>query len=501
MRGRGTIRDRKVETIGRSLSPKGRNSSRNAGYQDTKSATRKLSQFSTSALIKGVIPHEEADIQYPFNATDSVSNTLKLKADYIANLLLLRWTKSEIQSIPTRPPPAPEPPASDISDIETSSEEQQPRSSSQGTRNPTPTSIHWRRCQELQDLERVNEAESIARRLQLLREPLEKYKKSNIESVPWERIPLGDKSVRSVDVKRSSTDEGSDSRGLSHPSDDGGEIQSYIKKAKEENRRPRSKKKARNTFRHPQDQSEDKKFTNVPLSKPPRGGTDNQGSEHVAIADTDNRFPSHDPHRNVDRGAQRQGQWPPEQLHPSQLPYPYYISPAPYSYPVQERVLQPAAIPIPPPVPPSKQYPEPSLVSLPAGVPSAPPARPVPLFNPQSTSTHELSNDAKRTAPPKNNNEESATDKAFATLERLMGLLERPHAQMAALELKHRQLEEEMRTKAAVEQAKQQANAAAEAEANAKPITLQDCLGRRFTFPLEMCRSWSVSQSLSFCDS
>ena len=90
----------------------------------------------------------------------------------------------------------------------------------------------------------------------------------------------------------------------------------------------------------------------------------------------------------------------------------------------------------------------------------------------------------------------NSTDIAFAAMEKFISFLERPHAAMGALEAKNRQLEEEMRTQAAVERLRREATVAAEAEANSKPITLQDCLGRRFVFPMEMCRSWSVSEAL-----
>jgi len=89
--------------------------------------------------------------------------------------------------------------------------------------------------------------------------------------------------------------------------------------------------------------------------------------------------------------------------------------------------------------------------------------------------------------------DKDSTDTTMAVVEKVLGFLERPHKEMGALEAKQRKLEEELRTKAAVEKSQQQATSAQEAIQNSMPITLQDCIGRRFIFPVEMCRSWWVS--------
>ena len=78
-------------------------------------------------------------------------------------------------------------------------------------------------------------------------------------------------------------------------------------------------------------------------------------------------------------------------------------------------------------------------------------------------------------------------------MERILAFMERPTLEMGAMQAEQRQLKEDLRIKAAVEHSKQQTLDAQEALQNSRPVTLQDCLGRRFIFPIEMCRSWWVS--------
>ncbi|KAL6714174.1 hypothetical protein ACLMJK_008668 [Lecanora helva] len=84
----------------------------------------------------------------------------------------------------------------------------------------------------------------------------------------------------------------------------------------------------------------------------------------------------------------------------------------------------------------------------------------------------------------------SFTETSLGTIERILEIVERPILAMGKLEAEHRQLQEDVKVKAVMELSKQQATAANKAEQNSRPIILQDCLERRFVFPLEMCRTW-----------
>ena len=154
-----------------------------------------------------------------------------------------------------------------------------------------------------------------------------------------------------------------------------------------------------------------------------------------------------------------------------------------YNYPVQPQYPYPYYPAMPhasayhrPQVPNSTLPPNPTPASAPA---------PAPIVNVVPFDTSHLGS-------ARGSNDDS-TEKIVYAMEKAFNFLERPTLARGALEAEHHKLQEECRLKAALDNLKQKEAAAEQAALNSRPVTLQDCLGRKYIFPLEMCRTWIVS--------
>ena len=169
-------------------------------------------------------------------------------------------------------------------------------------------------------------------------------------------------------------------------------------------------------------------------------------------------------------------------------PPPHYlqtpeVNPYGYNYPIPGQYIYPPHVAYAP-----QQWPSAGTAPIPP--PAATPAPPPPA--PPAPTVNILPVDKTQLSPVTTINDPSS-DKTVDAIEKILGFLQGPTMAMGALEAKHRQLEEDCRVKASIDTFKQKLVAAEEAEQNSKPLTLHDCLDRRFVFPLELCRSWWVS--------
>ena len=162
------------------------------------------------------------------------------------------------------------------------------------------------------------------------------------------------------------------------------------------------------------------------------------------------------------------------------------FDPYPYNYPAQPQyppypyyTATSHASPYSLPQPPNSKIP-PAATSA-----SAPAPTPAPIVNVVPFDTSNLG--------PKRRNNDDSIEGVVHAMEKALSFIERSTLERGALEAQHRELQEQCRLKAALDRSKQQEAAAEEAALNSRPVTVQDCIGRKYVFPLDMCRSWIVS--------
>ena len=98
-----------------------------------------------------------------------------------------------------------------------------------------------------------------------------------------------------------------------------------------------------------------------------------------------------------------------------------------------------------------------------------------------------------------------STERDLDAIERLLKLIGHAHLQSESPEAQYRQTEETRRPKPAVAEAQHPTASTANLERHSQqqsiiatePVTLKDCLGRKFIFPIQTCRTWPVSPFLS----
>lgn len=104
----------------------------------------------------------------------------------------------------------------------------------------------------------------------------------------------------------------------------------------------------------------------------------------------------------------------------------------------------------------------------------------------------------------KDEDEHEVRLRAIEVADKFMGWLSRPRVELGIMEDRYRRLEEEVRLKRAVEEARKEAFSAAKEEQTqqlalenaaekAKPVIFKDGTGRKFCLPIESCKTWQVS--------
>ena len=421
----------------RSASPHGRKSESKSRSQGPNFVARSLPHPLTSTLIMSVIPHEKADKAVESRKPNSESEGLKMKAETTIDFLLEDWTNVGPRKLSATNAQATgnalAPPLAEPQPKSAESRNQSKEKKSISDKSSVPSFS--------EDTESVQVVEASS------------------TGLPEE---LADDSEGIPEVRGFNMDDSSSALGVL------GKASQFAQKGHEdrpsgrqrvivEEQRQRPNARGRTTQRERRPPARIDRAPPPPPSEPPKP----QYSYEPLATYNSYGYPGY-----------------PVQ---AQYAHPPYFATAPTNR------LPPPPAPAQPSVPAS--IPHPSLapvaqaasISTPPPTPSSPPNPVVNLTIDKSHLDSEERSDFK------------SADKRFDTVEKILGILERPLLDRGAMEAKHRQLEEELRLKTAIEQINQKAVAAEKAEENSKPITLQDCLGRRFVFPLEMCRSWWVS--------
>ena len=421
----------KRQRFARSISPnRSRIEEQHMSENEQIESTRQALISPTASVILGIIPHEQADEDFPSNALSDV-DPLEAKAESTVDTLLDRWTYVAPKVFS----------ASQVNNTRLDKTPEIPNAESE-----------------------LNRGWGIFGKKKAEKAPAKPLLGKIFQSAEDKDLPQSHKTA--------SNDPSSDQAG-----DDRSTIEIPFEMPRPETRVPKTSAREKGSPR--------REKTSRPIIEPRK-----QLRERKTI-------PTNPPSKEDEssRSTESKSSNLPLAYRPYQAPYFHG-----YNFPTQPQYSYPPYLSPFAPLPASTPFSvsDPISASAPPPVPSPPPR----AASPQTA--HEVTQAPtpvinllpidKSSLDPTATNSDNFSDRSVDTIEKLLTIIERPTLERGAIEAKHRQLEEEVRIKAAVEQSRQQAAAADEAEQNSRPVILQDCLGRRFVFPLEICRSWFVSR-------